>query len=1455
MAVVATISKGYDLDYMWKNASASPTAEYYIGAAEAGEPPGRWWGPGAQALGLAVGEVVERGPYDLLFGERKSPAGTHLGRPLRRGEARHRYEEVRDLLVAAEPHATSERLAQLRIEAAQRARISPLYMDLTFSFSKSISVFHASLAENGRLATLAGDTDGERYWVGLADEMEDMIWRAVHAGFEYFQREAGYTRTGSHHRRADGRETGQWREAELVVAHWLQHTSRDGDMQLHVHSQIAHICRTVLDGKWRAPDSLGYQEHVAATGSLVAQHLEEAMTRRFGVEWVPRADARGFEIAGIGADLMGVFSSRRADIDAATVKLAAQFEARYGRQPSQRELGDLREQANLRTRVGKQDGAIDWNALRKDWAARLASTLGISLASVAPSVSDLGRQTKSREDTRNASTPVDARKAAQMALALAHQESSTFTRADLVKHLGRVLTRTGADPAEALRLVEELADRALSCEFGDVACLAAPEVVRVPPHLLRSDGRSVFQRHGGTRYATQVQLSMEQRLVAQAGGMGAPCLSREESARLLGADAAQLDAALRGHAPAARDDNGARVTQIGLRLDQAAAAHVALTSSTRVTVVNAPAGSGKTRVLAEIGRAWATAGAGRVIGITPSQAARNTLARGVAESYNMAQFLGHLPGIRGARSCVAIGPGDLVLGDEASMMSTPDLADVVAYVTDRGAKLVLAGDLQQLQAVGNGGAMSLLAARLGSVQLTEAVRFAASWEREASLRLREGDVTVLADYDAHGRILGGPPEQITEHAAHRYVALTLAGLDVLLMASDHAHRRELCRRIRSELIYLGQVMTGPAVTIADGQQASIGDLIVCTRNDHSTQAGQPGRTLANGDLLRIDAINGRIVTVRRALDADPDSGARRWSDPFVYPGYDEAELGYAVTDHAAQSRTVHTGLQLITGSESRQQAYVGLSRGTATNIALVFTTTPGRADPEPGQRPAPELARAQQVALDRRGRESASPGSFDAAEALSVLAGVLARDDADLSATQTQEQSFAAADDLAVLYAQWQAVTYPARTARWRELLLGTVPEQYRAEPGHQARWLWRTLHAAELAGLDPDQVLTSAINQRDLTGARDVAAVIDARIRQRIAGMGPLPQPPWSQRSPEVGPEHQQYAADLAVAMDERTQRIGEFAAEHQPQWATGALGPVPTDPLDRLGWQHKAAVIGAYRELAGHRHPSDPIGPEPVTDPDLRAAWHDASARLGSVKGADVRSLDDGTLHLLRDSYQIQTNCAPRYVTAAVRQIRIAAEEAELQAIRRDALARSSHRDGQPSDAQANERLAASYRAMADIYRSQQMILTAADADRREWDVLTEQPRRLAIAADSELRRRHPEQRLEPLRSAEPEPVTKTELAELVLTPGGKQSAQNASKPGWIADLAAQHATFAAKLADSRRSAAAPGYENLGQLLQPFRDPWPNAILQPPKPVIKRPQLAIGHGHQRDYEPEASR
>src|SRR5690349_22918197 len=164
--------------------------------------------------------------------------------------------------------------------------------------------------------------------------------------------------------------------------------------------------------------------------------------------------------------------------------------------------------------------------------------------------------------------------------------------------------------------------------------------------------------------------------------------------------------------------------------------------------------------------------------------------------------------------------------------------------------------------------MSLLAARLGYARLAEPVRFRAPWEQAASLRLRDGDASVLAEYDQHGRIIGGDPEQMMDAAAAAYVALTAGGTDTLLMAADHALRRELNRRIRDDLITLGTVQDGPAVTIADGTRAGPGDLIICTRNDHRVESGVAGRALANGDLLRIEAITADGLLVRRALGAD-----------------------------------------------------------------------------------------------------------------------------------------------------------------------------------------------------------------------------------------------------------------------------------------------------------------------------------------------------------------------------------------------------------------------------------------------------------------------------------------------------------------------------------------------------------------------------------------------------------
>jgi len=136
VAVVATLTKGYDLEYIWKQVdrgAVKDAASYYIQASESGgEPPGRWWGPGAKALGFEPGQRVDREPYDLLFGQRKAPDGTPLGRPPGNGR---KAADLYAKLLAAEPHATAERRRELRIEATKQARQSPLFFDLTISLS------------------------------------------------------------------------------------------------------------------------------------------------------------------------------------------------------------------------------------------------------------------------------------------------------------------------------------------------------------------------------------------------------------------------------------------------------------------------------------------------------------------------------------------------------------------------------------------------------------------------------------------------------------------------------------------------------------------------------------------------------------------------------------------------------------------------------------------------------------------------------------------------------------------------------------------------------------------------------------------------------------------------------------------------------------------------------------------------------------------------------------------------------------------------------------------------------------------------------------------------------------------------------------------------------------------------------------------------------------------------
>jgi len=245
-----------------------------------------------------------------------------------------------------------------------------------------------------------------------------------------------------------------------------------------------------------------------------------------------------------------------------------------------------------------------------------------------------------------------------------------------------------------------------------------------------------------------------------------------------------------------------------------------------------------------------------------------------------------------------------------------------------------------------------------------------------------------------------------------------------------------------------------------------------------------------------------------------------------------------------------------------------------------------------------------------------------------------------------------------------------------------------------------------------------------------------------------------WAKRMPEMGdPDLNRFMAELAMAMDGRVRRIGEHLALARPRWVTQALGDVPAEAVKRVEWERRAAQLGAYRELYGYDSAGDAIGPEPGrTSPEARADWHTAFAALGKVEGIDLRGCTDHQLRLRRAMYERETSWAPRHVSEELRLARLQARTAWENNI----LATRSAGTG------INDRAAERQLALAEMWQAMHnkatqitSMLAAAQETRRQWEALTEPTRRAALAADLELRRRHPGIRLAPLRSAEPEPT----------------------------------------------------------------------------------------------------
>jgi len=174
-------------------------------------------------------------------------------------------------------------------------------------------------------------------------------------------------------------------------------------------------------------------------------------------------------------------------------------------------------------------------------------------------------------------------------------------------------------------------------------------------------------------------------------------------------------------------------------------------------------------------------------------------------------------------------------------------------------------------------------------------------------------------------------------------------------------------------------------------------------------------------------------------------------------------------------------------------------------------------------------------------------------------------------------------------------------------------------------------------------------------------------------------------------------------------------------------------------------------------------------------------------------------------------------------------------------------------PACAPPPHKLAAGYQALEQAYRQRETVFGAVMADRADWDTATRAQRQLAVAADAELRRRHPGQYFSPLRSAEPEPATGAQRDELIPTPD--------QPPGeidqWITDLAAGHRTFADRLADRQSQmipSEDPDYGDLSPAFPAWTSPGREPILQPPMPEIPPSPQILQRAMDRDADWEAA-
>jgi ATP-dependent exoDNAse (exonuclease V) alpha subunit len=265
-----------------------------------------------------------------------------------------------------------------------------------------------------------------------------------------------------------------------------------------------------------------------------------------------------------------------------------------------------------------------------------------------------------------------------------------------------------------------------------------------------------------------------------------------------------------------------------------------------------------------------------------------------------------------------------VVIDEAGMADTLSLDAAVGYIVEQGGSVRLIGDDQQLSAIGASGVLRDIEATHGAVRLTEPLRFTDPAEAAATLALRDGRAEAIGFYLDNQRVHVGDLSTITEHVFAAWRHDRCQGLDSIMLAPTRELVAALNRRARTHRLADSSAERAVQVGLADGNRASVGELIITRSNDRQLRLTATD-WVKNGDRWTV-----RAITSSGDLDVQHLRNRHRVRLPAAYV-QTSVELGYATTVHVAQGVSVDTMHGLVTGDESRQQLYTMLTRGRIAN--------------------------------------------------------------------------------------------------------------------------------------------------------------------------------------------------------------------------------------------------------------------------------------------------------------------------------------------------------------------------------------------------------------------------------------------------------------------------------------------------------------------------------------------